>query len=305
MLQWHPADPERLLLHNDRRNGHLVGVVRTSEGRELRSYDQPIYAVTPDGCQALSLNFARLHTHRPGYGYAGVLDPWSDAPHSKDDGIRLINLDSGASTLIVSLDQLARSRPTDDMAGVHQWVNHIQISPDGQYFAFFHLWRSGENGWRVRLFTACVDGSQLTCLLDASTISHYDWMDSEKLLVWADVPRFGKRFILCNRATGDRTVVGNGVLTEDGHCSFSPDRQWLLNDTYPDTYQMRTLMLFSMRERERLDIARLYSPKDRWWGEIRCDLHPRWNRDGTRVCIDSVHSGERQLYVIDVGDIVS
>lgn len=305
MLQWHPVDPERLVLYNDRGNDQPVGVVRTSEGREVRRYDLPIYAVTPDGRQALSLNFARLHTHRPGYGYTGVVDRWSDALHPKEDGINLLDLESGASALIVSLDQLARSSPTDDMAGVHHWVNHIQISPDGRYFAFFHLWRKGEQSWRVRLFSARVDGSELTCLLDAPTISHYDWMNGEAILVWADLPQYGKRFVLCNRVTGSHTVVGDGVLTEDGHCSFSPDRRWLLNDTYPDSYQMRTLMLFRLHDARRHDIARLYSPKDRWWGEIRCDLHPRWNRDGTRVCIDSVHSGERQLYVIDVGDIVS
>lgn len=35
--------------------------------------------------------------------------------------------------------------------------------------------------------------------------------------------------------------------------------------------------------------------------EIRCDLHPRWNREGTQVCMDSVHNGERQMYFVDVG----
>ena len=304
MLQWHPAHPDRLLLHNDRRDGRLVAVVRTCDGGEVRTYDWPIYAVTPDGRHALSVNFARLHKHRPGYGYAGTVDPWADELHPKDDGIRLMDLETGSTSLVISLDQLAGSSPSGDMTGVHHWVNHAQISPDGRHFAFFHLWRTGANGWRVRLFTARLDGSNLSCLLDSSTISHYDWMDNERILVWANLPPIGNRFVLCDRVTGSRTVVGDGVLTEDGHGSFSPNRKWLLNDTYPDRFQMRTLMLFCVRAGKRFDIARLYSPKNRWWGEIRCDLHPRWNRDGTSVCIDSVHSGERQLYIVDVGDMV-
>ena len=99
-------------------------------------------------------------------------------------------------------------------------------------------------------------------------------------------------------------IIGEGILTEDGHCSYSPDRQWVLNDTYPDSYDMRTLLLFKPDNEKRINLARLYSPKKKWWGEIRCDLHPRWNRDGTQICIDSVHSGERQLYISDIQDFL-
>lgn len=305
MLQWHAADPERLLVHNDRRDDRFVAVVRDVSGSERRVYDEPIYAMTPDGRQALSLNFARLHAHRPGYGYAGTAGPRAAQLHPEDDGIRLIDLETGRSRLIVSLAQLAGVSTKPEMRGVHHWVNHIQVSPSGKRFAFFHIWRVGKDGWAVRLYACRLDGSELTCLLDTGAVSHYDWMDENHLLAWARIPAMGESFVLCNRRDGSRCVVGQGVLTEDGHCSFSPNRRWILNDTYPDKYGLRTLMLFRPEDGRRIDLARLYSPKSRWWGEIRCDLHPRWNRDGTQICIDSVHSGERQMYVADVSEYLT
>jgi len=304
MLQWHPADPERLMIHNDRRDDHYVGVVRGVDGREVNVYDRPIYAAAPDGRQALSLNFSRLHDHRPGYGYAGVADAWRDEKQPEDDGIYLINLDSGDSALIISLHQLATNRPTRTMKDVFHWVNHVQISPDGGRFSFFHLWRVGTEGWGVRLYVADLDGSNLQCVLDSEMISHYDWMDERTILVWAKLVEFGAHFIMCDVLDGSKRVVGEGTLSEDGHCSFSPDGKWVLNDTYPDRFGMRTLMLFRMSDNKRIDLARLYSPKQRWWGEIRCDLHPRWRRDGKQICLDSVHSGERQMYVVNLAGMI-
>ena len=304
MLQWHPGDPDRLIVHNDRRDGHFVAVVRDTEGRELNVYDRPIYAMSPEGRYAYSVNFSRLYTHRPGYGYAGGADRWAGDPHPKDDGIHRLDLLSGRSELIVSLDELARIGSNGDARNAFQWINHVQVAPDGSRLGFFHICRVGDGGWRARLFSSASDGADPTCLLDADVVSHYDWLDNRRILIWAKDQGQPGHFWLVDAPQNGRSAVGAGVLVEDGHVSFSPDRRWVLNDTYPDRHDMRTLMLFRWADGERIDLARLHSPKSRWWGEIRCDLHPRWSRDGRQVCIDSVHSGERQMYVADVGEFV-
>jgi hypothetical protein len=305
MLQWHPGDPDRLIVHNDRRDGQFVAVVRDTEGRELNVYDRPIYAMSPDGRHAYSVNFARLYTHRPGYGYAGGADRWAADPHPKDDGIHRLDLASGRSELIVSLDELARIGSNSGLREAFQWINHVQVAPDGSRLGFFHICRVGDAGWRARLISCASDGADPVCLLDADVVSHYDWLDNRRILIWAKDQGQAGHFCLVDAAQSNRSAVGAGVLVEDGHVSFSPDRRWVLNDTYPDRHDMRTLMLFRWADGERIDLARLHSPKSRWWGEIRCDLHPRWSRDGTRVCIDSVHTGERQMYIADVGEFLT
>jgi Tol biopolymer transport system component len=75
----------------------------------------------------------------------------------------------------------------------------------------------------------------------------------------------------------------------------------VITDTYPDRNdKKRTLMLYHPGENRRVDIGRFLAPPP-YEGDIRCDLHPRWSRDGRQVCFDSVHQGTRQMYVADVG----
>jgi hypothetical protein len=310
MLQWHPADPEHRFVHNDRRGGHFVGVLRDLRTGEVGVLDRPVYALLPDGQSAYSVDFARLATHRPGYGYAGGSDPHADDPCPETDGIWRLDLASGRSDLVVSLAGLAARSATPSMAGAWHYVNHVQPSRGGRRIAFFHVWHRDGSHWDVRLYSCLPDGSSLTCLLDTGFVSHYDWLDDDTLLVWAKRPGASPRFLRLSHAAVAAGVApafevfAADVLQEDGHCTFSPDGRWVLNDTYPDAHQKRTLMLVRAADGRRVDIARLLSPKSRWWGEIRCDLHPRWSRDGRQVCIDSVHTGMRQMHVVDVSSIV-
>jgi hypothetical protein len=82
------------------------------------------------------------------------------------------------------------------------------------------------------------------------------------------------------------------------------DTNWLLSDTYPDPVtNERVLFLYDMRVGTQRDLGHFYAdPK--LGKENRCDLHPRWRRDGKQICIDSVHESGRQMYIVDVSALV-
>ncbi len=304
MLQWLPAAPDRTVAFNVRREGSFGAALLDVFTREERALPLPIAALSPDKGTALSVNFSRLADMRPGYGYGGLRDPGYDGPHPADDGVFRMDLATGESELIVSLDRAAALNRRPDMDGCKHWFNHLVINTDGSRFAFLHRWRPPDRDARkTRLLTAGLDGSDLRCIADDDMVSHYDWRDAERILAWARQRDAGDRFFLFNERTGGREVIGEGVLTGDGHCSYSPDRRWILLDAYPDERHERALMLFDPAEGRRVDLGRFHSPPA-LAGPIRCDLHPRWSRDGHHVCMDSVHEGTRQIYVIDVSAIV-
>jgi len=304
MLQWLPSAPDRLIIYNDRREDRFLSVIRDIHTGEVRTLPLPIYALSHDGRSALTLNFARVARTRPGYGYLGPPDPWAEEGAPEGDGIYRMDLATGEHRLIIPLAQMAAFQPRPDMEGAVHWFNHLLFSPNDRRFIFLHRWSPEVGGrWKTRLFTANPDGGEIYLLADDDLVSHFDWRDPRHILAWARRRSAGDHYFLFTDRSGRAEIVGEGILTADGHCSYSPDRRWILTDTYPDQEQKRTLILFREADGRRVDIGRFYSPPE-LRGEIRCDLHPRWSRDGRQVCIDSAHEGHRQMYVIDVGDIV-
>ena len=316
MIQWLPEDPERLFICNDFREGAFVSVVRDvgRGGTEERVLPRAVYTLSQTGPAALCANFARIYAARAGYGYPNLPDPNADVPVPDDDGVWLMDTTTGENSLVLSIAQMAALEPSvTNVPGSHHWVNHIQINPAGTRFACLHRFRAPSAGrsWITRLITAGLDGSDPRLLVPAPMVSHYDWRDDETILGWASPGPLMHAFYLIE----DRPRVAEcpvpfcrplapDVLTADGHCSYSPDRRFILNDSYPDRERKRTLMLFRTGDEVRFDIGRFYAPRE-LDGEHRCDLHPNWFRNGLRVCIDSVHEGFRGIYALDVSEIAA
>jgi len=303
MLQWLPGSKTRVLW-NDRDRDRFVCRILDVKTRELRTLPQPIYALSPDAKSAICADFRRLHDTRPGYGYAGVPDPSVElAP--KDSGIFRIDLESGKQSLLFALADVARFGPvTDDMKGAKHWFNHLLYSPDGSRFVFLHRWAPKEGkGFRTRMLTAKSDGSDLFVLDGSGHTSHFIWRDPQHILAWTQPT--GKRpgFWLFTDRTAEVEQVGKDVMTENGHCTYLPGNAWILNDTYPDRDRLQHPYLYHVATGRRVPLGHFRSPKE-YTGEWRCDTHPRFSPDGTKVVIDSPHNGGRQLYLIDISKIV-
>ena len=300
-----PAEERHLVVYNDREGERFIAVVADAlSGKVVRRLPLPVYGLSPDGRQAVSLNFSRLHRERPGYGYAGVPDRWGDVLEPEDDGIWWMDTESGEHRLVVPTALLARMARKPSMEGAVHRFNHLQWGPGGRRFAFLHRWRpagGAPRGHLTRLCTAAPDGSGLAILADEERVSHYDWRDGTHVLAWARY-RGQEAFFLYEDPSGEAEVVGAEAMPRDGHCSYSPDgeRRWIANDTYPDAEQHRTLYVYDTRTNQRTDLGRFFSPPE-LANDFRVDLHPRWNRDGTALCFDSAHEGSRQLYVAEVG----
>ena len=303
MLHWLPTAPDRKIIYNDRDSeGRFVSVVLDVFTGERRVLPRAINGLGHDGRHALSLNFGRLRANRPVTGYAGPPDPYADQPHPADDGVFVMDVETGESELLVSLEQVYEyhGRPAE-LREPSLWFNHTIYNTDDTRFAFLSRWRSVPD-FSVRfndgLFVANADGSGLKFLIGYGYVSHFDWYDPQVMLAWTNIDDQGNHYYLLDVDTGKYEIIGKDVLTVDGHCSFTQDRRWFLTDTYPDENRMQTLKLWNLEEEREVVLGRFYAAPQ-VTGPIRCDLHPRWDRNDEWVCFDSVHEGTRQVYVLD------
>ncbi|WP_428305680.1 hypothetical protein [Lacipirellula sp.] len=303
MLQWVPQT-ESTILWNDRDGDHFVCRIMDVATRKLRTIPHPVYALHSNGKTAVSTSFSRLAEVRPGYGYAGVPDPDRDDPAPSHSGISSIDLTTGEQRLILSLAEVAQfGPPMRTMAGAKHKFNHLLYSPDGSRFAFLHRW-TGPLGRQTRLLTAKPDGTDLRVVDDNGLTSHYWWRDPGHILALSSHPPYGMRFFLFEDG-GKKSieVVGADAMIGDGHCSYLPGGEWILNDTYPqDGFQYP--YLYHPQTSRKVSLGRFRAP-EQYVGEWRCDTHPRFSRDGKSVVIDAPSSRDgRQLHLIDVSGIV-
>ena len=315
-LQFIPGSDNEVLW-NDKEGDRFVCHIMNIETRRKRTIPWAIYALSPDGKWAVTTDYRRVNDTRPGYGYAGIPDPNSEVLAPESSGIWKIDLKSGEAKLIVTLaPATAIANPFDeDFAEAKHWFNHLLVNPDGSRFIFLHRWRyadaeknrkyGGAGGFGTRMFTASADGADLRIIDPYNYTSHFIWRDPSHILAWTRIPEQGNGFFLFEDSQIENIVqIGKGIMTQNGHCTYLPGTDWILNDTYPSgPSRIQSIYLYHEKTGEHIPLAEFHSPRE-YSGEWRCDTHPRSTQDGKFVIVDSPNWDGRQMYLLDIRAIV-
>lgn len=301
MAQWMGPDFGTKIIYNDFRDGKYCSVIYNwTEKREETVLPIPVYDVARDGSFALSLDFSRLHRMRPGYGYSNLPDVTKGELCPDAPCIWKMDIPSGEVTELFKYTDMASFEPDETMAGAEHKVNHLMISPNGKRFMVLHRWfQKGRK--HTRLVTINVDKTEMYNLSDDVFVSHSYWKNDQEILSFLRKKETGNHYYLMRDQTQEYKMYWPELNT-DGHCSYSPDGTRIITDTYPNRKRIASVYLCTEADNRARRIARVSAPF-RYDNDCRCDLHPRWNHAGTKVCIDSVHDGKRGLYVIPVPQI--
>ena len=307
MLQWNELAPDDEIIYNDVVDGELAGVVMNINTGNKRYLDRPVSNVSKDGRFALSVNMSRLYNFRPGYGYAIPEDSFYWKNHDKDDGVFVIDMLTGKSKLVLSLDEIWERTGSHFGKDEKMNINHITFNPSGNRFlALVRNFPKPGQRHDTAMITVNRDGSDFYLLSDYGVQSHYYWIDDETIIIYNDGKEldctrgWGNNYILKDK-THNGYLQADGFFWEDNHMSYSPDGKYMLNDTYPRAYRMQTLRVYYPEGDILAELGRYYS-MEHSTTDIRCDLHPRWNRTGDMITFDSTHEGYRGIYSVEFND---
>lgn len=225
------------------------------------------------------LSFLRMGRLRPVVGYAGssggskepaTQDP--PDPQPRDDGLFIIDLESGEGRLALSIAELAAQaeEQKQELAGRSPsgianapppnqavWFNHTVFSPSGDRLVFLARAKTAEK-WSTSLWLYDIAADAAHCLIPfGHWVSHFLWLNDRRVLVSTDVLG-GAGFVeieipvsTCEPSSGNEAPDDTGRdgastaesalsirptsiegLPPDGHPALSPDGDYLICDTY-------------------------------------------------------------------------
>lgn len=322
------------LLFNVLEHGEARARIIDEDGTVRNTLPMAVAVLSPDETLAVSPSFGRLARYWRAYGYAGATAPHLDDPCPDDDGLWIMDMRSGERRLFFSIATLA-SVGVHANAGAQHFVSHPLFNREGTRIAFLHRFFSADGALFTRMFCCRVDGSELK-LLASEKVSHFDWIDEDTLIVWSrfapaglgrlragghlNLPGVRSLVHLARKAHGglkaallseyyhvipvdhpeQRRKVAAEVLHEDGHPMMHPSFNLMVSDTYPDAAGLLHLFLYDFDRDAQVSVGHFRHGVTASDTDLKCDLHPRWDRHGERVAVDTCEDGVRRLAIVDV-----
>lgn len=335
-LQWVPGMPGTLAF-NAIENGQAVAVLHDFVAGKRRVLQTPIYAFSPDGKISISPNYTRLAHLWKAYGYPSLQKNPLDTDID-NDGLWQVDLATGKKSLFISTRRAAEFAAAPTIDPSQHFLCHVSFSPDGSRVAFLERYFSADYALVTRLMVTDREAKELKVLAQGM-VSHFDWVNNDEILVWTRFssglaamrssgvlgsPLLKPLLKLARSFRGSwkkrllseayytipvadpsaRNRVGFPALNRDGHPMIARTHDWIATDFYPDEKNRLPVILYNYKNGTCQELHTFTHHPRSSDTDVKCDLHPRWNRDETQIAVDTCEAGVRQVRVVDVADIV-
>lgn len=297
LLQFHQAKPDTVF-YNSVEEGNFCTVELSLKTGEKKLTDRPAAAISDDGKWGLGINFGRVYDFRPGYGYAGLVDPYADECAPSEDGVFLIDMETGKSRLLASYPDIQRIAGFECEKKI--LVNHINFSHDSNRYAMLvrDFPTPDKRLWTTSLVFGDREGNIKTVLKN-TMVSHYRWINDRELVFFGRLEDRLSMYLI-DMLTGEWRELHTPYFCQEGladiHCNLVPDGKYIIGDGYPvNGYRYLIAYNRATGTSKTLFGSRSIATDD--W-DARCDLHARFSADGEWITYDTTENGKRQIAAI-------
>lgn len=299
MLQWHRSKKDTVF-YNVYENGEYITVEKNIKTGH-RHYTPVCANISRDGKWGLSVNFLRIYDFRKGYGYCNEKDPYFDIAQPENDGVFLVDMETGDKKLICTYPEMAHLIGlTSDRKLV---VNHITFNPSATKFMMLVRTFPSENDktWATNLIISDLSGN-MKLMSRMTMYSHYDWQDDDTLFGYCTYNGVDDCYWLNTEKGIWKEIPDDMTKGFDIHCLYSPDKNYILGDGCPNGQGYRNVYLYDCRKEKYCIVLTAHCPHSLATVEFRSDFHNRWNTKGTRFSYDTIQNGRRQILEVDLSE---
>lgn len=294
MLQW---INNNYIIFNDWNGEKNIARIFDKDGKKIKDLAAPIGAVSPDGKWGLTYSFERLNIGMPGYGYFNENDPYKYDFIPKNSGLSIIELSTGAINKLFSINDIAKIDPVPSMKDAYHFFTHCLFAPNDKRFLFLHRWYKKGERLYSRMISCDLTGDNIHIFPTKNMVSHITWINEKEVIAYCNTEDYGDGYHIFEDRSVNYRRIAEKHYSSDGHPQYNKVNNKIVTDTYPNRFRIQELSIYDPVTDKKEIIAKLWSP-NYFKDELRCDLHPRWNRDGTMLCFDSAHTGKRALCTV-------
>lgn len=289
-VQW--LSGNEIIFNDIVENFHCSKIVDINTRKINKTFNRAFWAISPDKKIGGSLNFSRIHTKRPGYGYP------LKSIDGKKEVLNLFSINDGKSILTLSIDQILENINFDHSGQSDPYLNHIAWSPcSSKLLTIFHF--AEKQNMERKIYPVLVDLNKKKCKLihDVGYFSHHVWLNNEQLLAYIML-NGNYCFAIWNEDEG-WVPVENSLPRFDGHPYPVNKTNSVVVDSYPNRFGRMSLYIGSSISNERLEkILEIYNPIS-YKGPLRCDLHPRVSKNNKFIICDIPSYDGRKILLIE------
>lgn len=306
MFYWNPDSPSNQFFFNDRdkKTGKVFTVLYDVEkGKRIQEYkfdDTPIgnSGVCPKGKSFLAINYARMARLRAVTGYKGATN-WTEGNAAPDnDGIFIVEIESGKKKLLVSFEKLGAElkKKGFETGGESLFINHTLWNRDGNLFCFFV--RAGWNEKSsIRTNVFCTVNSDGTNMFVGRRFigGHPEWGSGKQMI--GKINNDQVVFDIIQEKIVEKIGTPQSIPNPEGDISLSPDGKWFVNGYGKDGKNYYNIIRLKDGEWTRSEGIN----KGAYSGDVRIDSAPRWNRENNQILVQGIAEDRtEQLFIITI-----